>query len=232
MSDDLCPVCRVEDDDDDDEPESEPIVIPRTGTMSTSNQAQADPHGIGKVIPDGAMAYRDAIHVAIAPAVAGEKLYPGQDVIVINGVACSATAGRVGIVDPFLSLAVYPEQRFWVFLIPGSITSLRHEWTHPAFDDAGRLDAGIKLPAGVQVTELGTCTASDAWIREFAGSVGLEYDELMSGARDWLAHGEFLNRGELLYDVDLLAGFWEHYAIATGRMVPASKRQNFFSCSC
>lgn len=71
---------------------------------------------------------RDAIHVAIVPTVAPERLFPGQHV--------NANGFRhypVGIVDPYLTVPVEAGQTFFLFLYPGSVTSLRHVWTHPQF---------------------------------------------------------------------------------------------------
>lgn len=73
---------------------------------------------------------RDAIHFALAPVVASEILRPGQEV----GRNGSIEGPMLGIVDPFLKQDVLPGQRFWLFLFPGTITSLRHVWAHPAFE--------------------------------------------------------------------------------------------------
>lgn len=82
---------------------------------------------------------RDAIHVAIAPVTAGEDLRPGERVGFVAGctsVVYSMWAGAVGIVDPFLTQLVKKGERFWLCLFPGTVTSLRHQWTHPSFPPA------------------------------------------------------------------------------------------------
>lgn len=90
---------------------------------------------------------RDAIHIAVAPATAAERLSPGEHV----GFAkegdtqlVGSSAKCIGIVDPFLRWPVEPGQRFWVFLYPGTITGLRHVWTHPAFSSAAA-DVKVKM---------------------------------------------------------------------------------------
>lgn len=87
---------------------------------------------VGQLITDG-NAQIDAIHFALCPVFAYETLYPGQDVGFCNEASVSAIGShkRIGIVDPFLKNPVYPEQRFWLFLYPNTITSLRHVWEHP-----------------------------------------------------------------------------------------------------
>jgi hypothetical protein len=87
----------------------------------------------------GEDARRDAVHVAVAPMVAAERLLPGQHVGLLEDGRAGVAEELIGIVDPFLTEAVRPGQRFWLFLYPETITSLRHVWTHPAFT--------VKVPA-------------------------------------------------------------------------------------
>ena len=85
---------------------------------------------------------RDAIHLAVEPCIAGQNLYPGQHVLLID----KPTGGQVavagleeevtlGIVDPFLTLPVAKGERFWLVVYPRQITSLRHVWEHPSFPE-------------------------------------------------------------------------------------------------
>lgn len=93
---------------------------------------------LGQLIEDGDRR-RDAIHIAVAPVTAAERLAPGQHVGFVRegDIERVGPCDRaIGIVDPFLAGAVEPGQRFWLFLYPGTITALRHIWTHPVFASA------------------------------------------------------------------------------------------------
>ena len=92
---------------------------------------------LGKLIEDP-VAARDAIHIAIAPVTASEDLTAGQDVGFVNCGEVGPSPNPIGIVDPFLKTSVGRGERFYLFLYPKSITSLRHVWTHPAFTAAHR----------------------------------------------------------------------------------------------
>lgn len=81
-----------------------------------------------------ANAERDAVHVAIIPVRALEKLMPGDHVgfVEANGVSRQALE-KVGIIDPFLSRAVRANQWCYLLLYPNTVTGMRHHWQHPAF---------------------------------------------------------------------------------------------------
>lgn len=95
---------------------------------------------LGKLIDENERR-RDAVHIAIAPVTAASHLAPGQPVGLIqegNIELVGSCDQNIGIVDPFLKDTVEPGQRFWLFLYPGTITGLRHLWTHPAFTSHAR----------------------------------------------------------------------------------------------
>lgn len=91
---------------------------------------------LGTIIDE--TAGRDAIHLAVEPCVAGEKLLASDN---IGRDADGRWTRRkrseaIGIVDPFLEVPVKEGQMFWLVVYPRTITSLRHVWSHPNFDDA------------------------------------------------------------------------------------------------
>lgn len=88
---------------------------------------------LGKLCDENAA--RDAIHIALAPVVAGQTLQPGNHVILdAKGRAViSKHPHSIGIVDPWLQSAVREGQRFYLCLHQDTVTSLQHHWTHPAF---------------------------------------------------------------------------------------------------
>lgn len=179
----------------------------------------ADEHtGLGKLVTTDKG--RDAVHIAIAPVEATEKLYPGQGISLVEGNPAQARANEEwdGIVDPFLTSPVFPGQRFWMWMRPGSITSLRHEWTHPAFDES---------PATKK-------TRSEQWIRGLAEEHNVTYNAIMDHARMQAGGDDFpyLIGGEAMEGSSTPEEFWDHYEVVTGEKVPKDRRENFFSCSC
>ena len=180
---------------------------------------------LGTIIDE--TAERDAIHLAVEPMIAGEYLVRGQRIRIEGKFAFDAMdrePDAVAIVDPFLDEeGVSKGQRFWAIVLPRTITSLRHVWSHPAFPEAG----AVAAPAPTNSKE-----ASKAWITTFANSVGMTYDTLMDGAERYVKRGDYVTGGSELEGEYVPDEFWFHYCHVTGKEVPADQQDNFFSCAC
>jgi hypothetical protein len=162
---------------------------------------------------------RDAVHIAVIPVVAGEKLPPGHPVYLVDGKAlpCPDTwkDERTGIVDPFLDVGPDEGQWFWLFLYPGTIVSLRHEWQHPAFASTGRSDSERQ-------------SDSERWLRKFAEDNGVGFQRMIGE----MTEGEGIHLGR---DIECYTDeeFWKHMEAYTGRRFDDDHRANtYFSCSC
>lgn len=192
--------------------------------------------GIGDLIRQER--HRDAIHIAVAPIEAGEDLTPGDPVVIVEGKAFKGYENPIGIVDPFVRFkwtVVSKGERFYIFLMPGSITSLRHEWEHPAF-------VPQVLPAVASKEE------SEKWLREYAqkvnphytaeghygkkdGGKDTSYEVLMDdirGGHDITYHGKDMHCFGDLEEAELLK---YHAEIVLGRKIDWGTFE-YFSCSC
>lgn len=170
---------------------------------------------------------RDAIHLAVLPAQAGQRLEPGNRIFMRDGKAYRAyeSEGSIdtGIVDPFLRMTHVNEgQWFWFILKPRSIASLRHVWTHPAFPDPA------EEPKYLQSTQ---------YLDQIAERLKVDMFSLLNAAQDFLQDGEYFrhpeNPGAFEGDRGAIdSTFWHHYEVLTGKKVAVDKRQSFLTCSC
>lgn len=168
---------------------------------------------------------RDAIHLAVEPVTAGEELKPGQRVGMIGEGVAASSMNPVGIVDPFLAESVLAGERFWLILFPGSVTSLRHVWTHPAFDDP-------KPPR--PAVEWDESSDSAWWLTNLASRIGVGRNELIERAREFVRHGDYWCEGSRFDGVRNVIDdkFWTHYEAVTGEKVAKEHRAGFLDCSC
>lgn len=162
---------------------------------------------LGTTPPESAQ--RDAIHIAIAPVVAGAILHAGMRVILEDGKAIPSAKNSIGIVDPFIRQPIREGERFWLLLHQNTIVGMRHHWSHPAFSD---------LPPNES-----RAPASEAWLRSFADQYfGGKYGVMMDRAK-----GGDLCFSDDDYPEDQSEKFWIHYSAVTG--LPT---EGYFSCAC
>lgn len=172
---------------------------------------------------------RDAIHVAVFPAQAAHPLRPGDHVGLRKGLASTLSKTFLGIVDPFLKKNLEKGEKFWIFLYPNSVTSLRHTWSHPELDS--------ELAAAKEVSKNESKEASKTWLLNYIssncpyyvenGSDG--YDAFMSNIADGYIHysGSDLHSIEECNEPELLMA---HLSILLDRVVTIDQFR--FSCSC
>jgi|SRR5271157_1681135 len=186
---------------------------------------------LGTIIDD--TAGRDAIHLAVEPAIAGMTLRPGEDVGFLPDGTVGVCDKPLGIVDPFLKAPVKPGERFWFVIYPRQITSLRHVWAHPQFPTREQPQPLAELRSATDVA------TSEAWLRDFCDKSDCPgYDDVMSlimgsdnGCGDYISD-EYLHFNDRDAHGEIPAEFWDHVEVVTGRKFDQHDRPTFFSCSC
>lgn len=173
---------------------------------------------LGTIIQDGG---RDAIHLAVEPVIAGEALFPGQHIGLLDGKA-TVKGKMLGIVDPFLTQPVKEGEKFWLIVYPRQITSLRHVWEHPDFEEPKEIIAESNDPVEV----------SKRWIAEFADRIRQHPASLMDAAESWLMYEEYTYDNSESYKGhwNEFPEFWKHYEVVTGKK--PENNDAFFTCSC
>lgn len=170
----------------------------------------------------GQLAYpgaeRDAIHMAIAPVVAGTSLAPGERVIIKDNKAFGSKKLPIGIVDPFLTKAVKEGEIFWLFMFPNTITSLRHDWEHP------------KLPKNVDKNY--EVKESEDWLIQWAEDESMTYTQLLQGLKEFAETGaEYYINNDLSYSrFGESKDLWKHYGIVVGKVFNLETVP--FRCAC
>lgn len=164
---------------------------------------------------------KDAVHMAIVPVTAAQDLMPGQHIGPVDSGMLKFGADSkqyVGIVDPFIKQPVGKGQEFWLFLYPGSITSLRHDWTHPV--------KFSNFYGDYHVTA----------VHKIADSLEVDYDELMNFADGWVEDTsqwpDYWCDGGRFDGVSLPDSFWKHYEAIRKVQVNPERKHSFFTCSC
>lgn len=195
--------------------------------------SMADPQ-FGRLVPADFPDERDAIHIATAAVFATENLNPGDHVGFVtkdNDKMGRSEIAPLGIVDPFLPKPVKKGERFWVFLYPGTIQSLRHNWTHPSFDVRQQLIRAMEeTPAKKRMKEFARELSITT---DYYGKGGtVTFEELIDRATQFVNGGEYWSEGGRFEGQCLYDEFWDDFEELTGLKVPEGDRYSFFSCSC
>lgn len=188
---------------------------------------------------------RDAVHVAVFSARSPVKVYPSQEVGLVDiepvefgDTVVSPLANHIGIVDPFLKVAANPGQRFWVYLYPRTIISLSHKWGHPAFvepDSARAISMAVASAPGFDPSRVYVTPTmkldSERRLLELCATWDLNYDALLKAVEAWDSDGEYLTIYGSDASGDIPQEIWGHIENITGKRLPVEKPA-YFSCSC
>lgn len=200
----------------------------------------------GKLVPSDFPDERDAIHIATAAVFAETDLNPGDHVGLTTEAADVMGRSEIaplGIVDPFLLEPVKKGERFWVFLYPGTIRSLRHNWSHPAFDKKQQLVQALKETIHHKRMRAFAASLPYSGFEEIYNEVTQRFetvnpgtprtmDEVLERAKRYVEHGDYWSEGGDFEGQCLYPEFWTDFEVLTGISCPESERYNFFSCAC
>ncbi len=166
---------------------------------------------------------RDAVHIAIVPVVAGCQLRPGQGIGFRNNGNTEIVIGvpnPIGIVDPFYKGGFIEEgQRFWMLLLPNTITSLRHEWTHPAFKE--------------ETLPVKDTSYAQQRMERFAKYIHSTVEDVLETLAEGVKNGDVYVGDDTTQEKynEHADDLWDDYEVLTSKHV-SNRREIYFSCAC
>lgn len=197
-------------------------MVKQTHTVATDALAT-----LGTIIDESAG--RDAIHLAVEPVVAVERLYPGQHVGFVEG-GVGTKGKHVGIVDPFISGFVAEGQKFWLVVYPRTITSLRHVWEHPSFQTA---EHAPPTTAAESSKDISVKWMTNWAVKHMSVDYYGDYDTPRSpesALGSAIDAGHNMNIGPYEDSRDYIDNeWWDHWETITGER---GNRGEYFSCAC
>lgn len=214
---------------------------------------------LGKKVPLGTGEIRDAVHIAVITVGVIERVYPGQHVGLTGGLADPKQTKRIGIIDPYLEESAFPGDAVFLYLYPGTITSLFHHWSHPLVpDNKPKEGTDSVLKAALELVKKERDEWEEKWmkaeekrrllqgqasmnkaeaekfLRELATEHCVDYDRMVD---DIAMHGTFTQQGSTSLENEWnKEGKAEKVYLAieavTGKPVDRSTWSGPFSCSC
>lgn len=176
---------------------------------------------------------RDAIHLAVFNAKAGQTLFPGTHITLANDELTAVIASGdngLGIVDPFLVEPVQEGEYFWLVVYPRQINSLRHVWEHPGFPASKETDMVAIAPVSEKPKNTFSREYASRWLHGWHEQYYPyeDFDRLMSTVEAF-AEDDAVYFGQ---DVENHAGpeFWEMAEIYLGMKI--KNRAEHFICEC
>lgn len=169
---------------------------------------------------------KDAIHFALACVKANNDVVPGEHVKYDKAtntiLSCGLiTVEAIGIVDPFLKETVKKGEYCWLFLYPQTITNLRHQWSHPAFDNTL-----------VEVNKEKERKEAESWLRLYILRYEGDYDEVIQAIqnKDIAGFGRDIDYEHFR---DNKSEFWQKVEVVLDRKLSDEHKEKvIFRCGC
>jgi hypothetical protein len=190
---------------------------------------------LGKIVPADMEVGRDAVHLATITLTSEVALAPGNRINIRDGKAVKALSGATAIVDPFLNEIVLPGEKFLALIMPRTIASLRHVWSHPDIPD----EAAVTVEKVVERIVVNPMDELIRMLDEFGRK--LEWPQSGHSLYSTMSGGKWDNY-ITIYDSDahgLIAipdECWERYEQIHGERSKHDPRDGgegvYFSCSC